>query len=88
MVTITQETKASAEKLLKNTNDLLNKGNVSLKDSKNYNNNFGKVLANTRSQNLNKNQLFDFFAQPLSIKNLTSAITSVKKAWIGDGHWS
>ncbi|AWN66547.1 type VII secretion protein EsaA [Lactococcus lactis subsp. lactis] len=79
MVATTQETKTSAEKLLKNTDNLLNTGNTSLKDSKNYNSNFGKVLANTRSQNSNKNQLFDFFAQPLSIKNLTSAITSVKK---------
>lgn len=79
MVATTQETKTSAEKLLKNTDELLNKGNGSLKDSKDYNSNFGKVLANTRSQNSNKNQLFDFFAQPLSIKNLTSTITSVKK---------
>jgi type VII secretion protein EsaA, N-terminal domain len=85
MVTTTQETKTSAEKLLKNTDNLLNTGNMSLKDSKNYNSNFGKVLANTRSQNSNKNQLFDFFAQPLSIKNLTSAITSVKKGM--DWRW-
>lgn len=79
MVATTQETKTSAEKLLKNTDELLNKGNGSLKDSKNYNSNFGKVLANTRSQHSNKKQLFDFFAQPLSIKNLTTAITSIKK---------
>lgn len=81
MVTTTQETKISAEKLLKNTDNLLNIGNTSLKDSKDYNKNFGKVLANTHSQEADKNQLFDFFAQPLSIKNLTSAFTSVKKGF-------
>ena len=85
MVTTTQETKTSAEKLLKNTDDLLNTGNTSLKDSKDYNKNFGKVLANTHSQEADKNQLFDFFAQPLSIKNLTSAFTSVKKGF--DWRW-
>lgn len=85
MVTTTQETKTSAEKLLKNTDNLLNTGNTSLKDSKDYNKNFGKVLANTHSQEADKNQLFDFFAQPLSIKNLTSAFTSVKKGF--DWRW-
>lgn len=85
MVTTTQETKTSAEKLLKNTDNLLNIGNTSLKDSKDYNKNFGKVLANTHSQEADKNQLFDFFAQPLSIKNLTSAFTSVKKGF--DWRW-
>ena len=85
MVTTTQETKSSAEKLLKNTDNLLNTGNTSLKDSKDYNKNFGKVLANTHSQEANKNQLFDFFAQPLSIKNLTEAFTSIKKGF--DWRW-
>lgn len=85
MVTTTQETKTSAEKLLKNTDNLLNTGNTSLKDSKDYNKNFGKVLANTHSQEADKNQLFDFFAQPLSIKNLTSTLTSVKKGF--DWRW-
>ncbi|KZK05422.1 putative secretion accessory protein EsaA/YueB [Lactococcus cremoris] len=85
MVTTTQETKTSAEKLLKNTDNLLNTGNMSLKDSKDYNKNFGKVLANTHSQEADKNQLFDFFAQPLSIKNLTSTFTSVKKGF--DWRW-
>lgn len=85
MVTTTQETKTSAEKLLKNTDNLLNIGNTSLKNSKDYNKNFGKVLANTHSQEADKNQLFDFFAQPLSIKNLTSAFTSVKKGF--DWRW-
>jgi type VII secretion EsaA-like protein len=85
MVTTTQETKTSAEKLLKNTDNLLNTGNTSLKDSKDYNKNFGKVLANTHSQEADKNQLFDFFAQPLSITNLTSAFTSVKKGF--DWRW-
>jgi type VII secretion protein EsaA, N-terminal domain len=85
MVTTTQETKTSAEKLLKNTDNLLNTGNTSLQDSKDYNKNFGKVLANTHSQEADKNQLFDFFAQPLNIKNLTSAFTSVKKGF--DWRW-
>jgi type VII secretion EsaA-like protein len=85
MVSATQETKNSAEKLLKNTDNLLNTGSTSLKDSKNYNKNFGQVLANTHSQETNKNQLFDFFAQPLSIKNLTKAFTSIKKGF--DWRW-
>jgi methyl-accepting chemotaxis protein len=85
MVTSTKETKASAEQLLKNTDHLLNTGNSSLKDSKDYNANFGKVLANTRNQNANKNQLFDFFAQPLGIKNMTGVLASMTKGF--DWRW-
>jgi hypothetical protein len=71
MVESTQETKKSAEKLLKNTDDLLKTGDDSFKESQDYNGNFSKVLANTRDQKADKKQLFNFFAQPLSIENLT-----------------
>lgn len=85
LVATTQETEASAEKLLKNTDNLLNDGNSSFNKSEDYNNNFSKVLSNTRSQAADKNQIFNFFAQPFSIKNLTEAVDSIKKEF--DWRW-
>lgn len=79
MVSKTQETKITAQKLLNDTNNLLATGDSSLKESQNYNSNFGKVLANTRSEIANKNKLFDFFAQPLSVKNMIPTTTVNKK---------
>lgn len=79
MVVTRQVTKTSAEKILKNTDELLNKVDDSLTESKNFNSNFEKVLANTRSQNSNKNQLFSFLLSLLVLKSLTTAITSMEK---------
>lgn len=85
MVEITEETKTSAEKLLKNTNDLLNTGEESFKENQNYNINFNKVLANTRDQKADKSHLFNFFAQPLNIENITQKNTSVAREF--DWRW-
>lgn len=85
MVETTEETKNSAEKLLKNTNDLLNKGEESFKQNQEYNTNFDKVLANTRDQKADKSQLFNFFAQPLNIENITQKNTSMSREF--DWRW-
>lgn len=85
MVESTQETKKSAEKLLKNTDDLLKTGDDSFKESQDYNGNFSKVLANTRDQKADKKQLFNFFAQPLSIENLTKKISTLSHEF--DWRW-
>ena len=85
MVETTEETKNSAEKLLKNTNDLLNKGEESFKQNQEYNTNFNKVLANTRDQKADKSQLFNFFAQPLTIENITQKNSSISQGF--DWRW-
>lgn len=85
MVETTEETKNSAEKLLKNTNDLLNTGEESFKQNQEYNTNFNKVLANTRDQKADKSQLFNFFAQPLNIENITQKNTSMSREF--DWRW-
>ena len=85
MVETTEETKNSAEKLLKNTNDLLNTGEESFKQNQEYNTNFNKVLANTRDQKADKSQLFNFFAQPLNIENITQKNTSMSQEF--DWRW-
>lgn len=85
MVETTEETKNSAEKLLKNTNDLLNTGEGSFKQNQEYNTNFNKVLANTRDQKADKSQLFNFFAQPLNIENITQKNTSMSREF--DWRW-
>ncbi|EHQ8838772.1 type VII secretion protein EsaA [Enterococcus faecalis] len=85
MVETTEETKNSAEKLLKNTNDLLNTGEESFKQNQEYNTNFNKVLANTRDQKADKSQLLNFFAQPLNIENITQKNTSVAREF--DWRW-
>lgn len=85
MVESTQETKKSAEKLLKNTDELIKAGGDSFKESQDYNGNFSKVLANTRDQKANKKQLFNFFAQPLSIENLTKKISTLSHEF--DWRW-
>lgn len=85
MVETTEETKNSAEKLLKNTNDLLNTGEESFKQNQEYNTKFNKVLANTRDQKADKSQLFNFFAQPLNIENITQKNTSMSQEF--DWRW-
>lgn len=85
MINTTHTTKTSAEKLLNNTNNLLKTGNDSLKESDKYNKNFSKVLSNTRNQNSNKSNIYNFFAQPLNINNITGAIKSISKDF--DGRW-
>jgi len=80
MVETTQETKASAESLLKNTDKMLNDGNNSLEASQEYNNNFGKVMENTRDQKSDREHIFNFFAQPLSVKNLTKTFASIQSS--------
>ncbi|WP_242359792.1 hypothetical protein, partial [Lactococcus petauri] len=85
MVESTQETKKSAEKLLKNTDELLKEGDDSFKESQDYNDNFSKVLANTRDQKADKKQLFNFFAQPLNIENITQKDASISRKF--DWRW-
>lgn len=80
MVETTQETKASAENLLKSTDNMLNDGNNSLEVSQDYNNNFGKVLENTRDQKSDREHIFNFFAQPLSVKNVTKTFSSIQSS--------
>ena len=85
IVESTQETKNFAEKLFKNTDDLLKTGDDPFKESQDYNGNFSKVLANTRDQKADKKQLFNFFAQPLSIENLTKKISTLSHEF--DWRW-
>lgn len=71
MVDTVTKTQNAAKKVIDNTNSLLNAGNGDFKNSQNYYGNFASILSNTRTNGVNSNNIFDFFAKPLSTKNLT-----------------
>jgi uncharacterized phage infection (PIP) family protein YhgE len=62
--------------VLDETNSLLNTGNGDLANSKNYYGNFETVLSNTRTNGVNANNIFDFFAKPLRTKDITPKMQS------------
>jgi methyl-accepting chemotaxis protein len=74
-------TQQDAQKILAGTNKLMLDGAGDLKTSKEYTTNFSKVLANTRTKGVDTNQLYDFFAQPLKITDISpkQASITVKK---------
>jgi len=81
MVQTVQTTKADAQKVLDTTDASIKNGQTGLKASQNYNNKFGQTLANTRNPNANQNKLFDFFAQPISIKNIGNLLSAQGFDW-------
>lgn len=85
MVNTVTTTQNSANEVISNTNDLLNSGNGDLKDSQSYYGNFASVLANTRTTGVNANNLFDFFAKPLSTRDITPKTNSITQGF--DWRW-
>lgn len=86
MVDTVTKTQNSAKKVIDNTNNLLSTGNGDLKNNKNYYKNFAAILSNTRTNGVNANNIFNFFAKPLSIKDITpkavSAVQGFDWRWI------
>ncbi|MCL2114406.1 MAG: type VII secretion protein EsaA [Streptococcaceae bacterium] len=75
-------TKANAQKVLDGTGEILSVGTKDLKKSKDYSTNFSTVLANTRAPGVNPIPIYNFFAQPLTVKNITPKAEKTKKQTI------
>ncbi|MFC4652347.1 type VII secretion protein EsaA [Lactococcus nasutitermitis] len=71
------QTQKSAQTVIKNTNDMIGNTNSDLKKSKDYSTNFSTVLSNTRATGANPNNIFNFFAKPLTTKNVTPKVATV-----------
>lgn len=52
-------------------NDLIANGKAGLEENRGYYANFATVLANTRTQGVDASSIYDFFAAPVSAKNIT-----------------
>lgn len=85
MVDTVTKTQNAARKVIDNTNNLLSTGNGSFKNSQNYYKNFAAILSNTRTNGVNANNIFNFFARPLSIKDITPKVVSVARGF--DWRW-
>lgn len=85
MVNTVTQTQNAAKKVIDNTNSLLSSGNGDFKNSQNYYGNFESVLSNTRTNGVNANNIFDFFAKPLSTKDITPQVNSVTQGF--DWRW-
>ena len=85
MVNTVTQTQNAAKKVIDNTNSLLSSGNGDFKNSQNYYGNFESVLSNTRTNGVNANNIFDFFAKPLSTKDITPQVHSVTQGF--DWRW-
>ena len=85
MVDMVTNTQNGAKKVIDNTNNLLNAGNGDLKNSQNYYKNFASTLSNTRTDGVNANNIFNFFAKPLSIKDITKKVMSAAQNF--DWRW-
>lgn len=85
MVDTVTKTQNDAKKVIDNTNSLLSTGNSDLKKSQNYYKNFTSILSNTRTDGVNANTIFNFFAKPLSVKDITPKVISVAQGF--DWRW-
>lgn len=85
MVDTVTKTQNGAKKVIDNTSNLLTTGNGDLKKSQNYYKNFAAILSNTRTDGVNANNIFNFFAKPLSVKDITPKVIGAAKDF--DWRW-
>lgn len=85
MVDMVTKTQNDAKKVIDNTNSLLSAGNGDFKNSQNYYKNFATILSNTRTNGVNANNIFNFFAKPLSTKDVTPKLGSITRDF--DWRW-
>lgn len=77
-------TQKEAQNLLSTTDDLVSVGNNDVGKSKEFYEGFSKTLANTRTKGVNTQEIYNFFASPITTSNVTprrSGITEAKKAF-------
>ncbi|MBF0777462.1 type VII secretion protein EsaA [Streptococcus cuniculi] len=60
-----------AQDILTSADSLTTTGNIDVVSNKGYAENFSKILANTRTQGVNKDHLYTFFANPIISENIT-----------------
>ncbi|AAK81617.1 type VII secretion protein EsaA [Clostridium acetobutylicum] len=85
MVDTVTKTQNDAKKVIDNTNNLLSTGNDDFKNSQNYYKNFAATLSNTRTDGVKADNIFNFFAKPLSTKDITPKLANITKDF--DWRW-
>ncbi|GAB2024494.1 type VII secretion protein EsaA [Lactovum odontotermitis] len=85
MVETVTKTQTAAKEVIDNTGNLLSTGNSDFLNSQTYNGKFETVLSNTRSNDANANNIFSFFAKPLSTKDVTPEAKEVTPGF--DWRW-
>ena len=80
MVNNAKETQAEAQKVLDNSDNLQIIGVRDVAASKDYFTNFSSVLSNTRRPDVDKNHLYDFFAKPIHVSDISPKERLVRKS--------
>jgi len=78
LVESANKTQADAQKVLDNTQELVTASTDDLGLSKGYQENFSKVLANTRTPGVDAGRLYNFFVEPIKAKDISSKETKAK----------
>lgn len=65
---------SNVQTVIKNTNLLSDTSQTGLDENRSYTEGFSKILANTRTQGVDANQLFNFFANPIQITDTTNKV--------------
>ncbi|HFR3767104.1 TPA: hypothetical protein ACHVGS_001738, partial [Streptococcus suis] len=78
---------SNVETIIKNTNSLSDTSQTSLNENRSYTEGFSQILANTRTQGVDANQLFDFFANPIQLTNTTSKVVEEVPKKSSDFSW-
>lgn len=74
LVTSAKSIESNAQTVVKNANSLTASSQTDLKENRAYKDAFSKILVNTRTQGVNTNQLYSFFANPLQITDKSSKV--------------
>ncbi|MBS7576423.1 MULTISPECIES: type VII secretion protein EsaA [unclassified Enterococcus] len=77
LVASASNTQQTAQKISNNATNLTLSGSQDLATSQSYFTNFSKTLANTRTQGVDTNQIYDFFVNPISALDVSPKQTVV-----------
>ncbi|WP_228462058.1 hypothetical protein, partial [Pseudolactococcus hodotermopsidis] len=77
LVTNVLTVQEEAQKALNNADSLVNTGSLDLSASKEYYDNFSKLLSNTRTQGVDTNNIYDFFVKPIATEDISPKVKAV-----------
>lgn len=80
------KTKRDAERTMADTDQTIKVGSSALASSQAYKEQFGTVLRNTRTEGNDKEEIFDFFAQPIQAEDTTAQASAITVSYF-DWRW-
>ena len=78
---------SNVQTVIKNANSLSDTSQTALDENRSYTEGFSKILANTRTQGVDANQLFNFFANPIQITDTTNKVVEEVPKKTSDYSW-